>query len=129
LSLRLKQGEIAMEIILLKDHETLGTRGQVVKVADGFGRNYLLPQKLAVRATPANRKWVEQLRTRFLKEEAKEKADAEDLAKLLADVSVSFTRKAGEHEALFGSVTTLDIAEGLGAPCPCDLFHLRPKLL
>src|SRR5437762_6718237 len=89
------QGGTDMEIILLKDHETLGTRGQVVKVADGFGRNYLLPQKLAVRATPANRKWVEQLRTRFLKEEASEKADAEDLAKLLADVSVSFTRKAG----------------------------------
>lgn len=104
-----------MEIILLKDHEKLGTRGQVVKVADGFGRNFLLPKKLAVRATPANRKWVEQLRTRFLKEEAKEKADAEDLAKILAGASVSFTRKAGEHEALFGSVTALDIAEGLAA--------------
>jgi large subunit ribosomal protein L9 len=104
-----------MEIILLKDFEKLGTRGQVVKVADGFGRNYLLPKKLALAATPANRKAVEQLRTRFLKEEAKEKADAEDLAKILQDASVSFTRKAGEQQTLFGSVTALDIAEALAA--------------
>ena len=104
-----------MEIILLKDFEKLGTRGQVVKVADGYGRNYLLPKKLAVAATPANRKWVEQLRTRFLKEEATEKADVEELATILANASVSFTRKAGEQQTLFGSVTSLDIAEGLAA--------------
>ena len=104
-----------MEIILLKDFETLGTRGQIVNVADGYGRNYLLPKKLAVAATPENRKWVKQLRTRFLKEEAKEKADAEELAKILQGASVSFTRKSGEQGTLFGSVTSLDIAEALAA--------------
>ncbi len=104
-----------MEVILLENIEKLGNRGQLVKVADGYGRNYLLPQKLAVAATPQNRKWVEQQRVRFLKLEAKEKGEAEELAKLLQGVSVSFTRKAGEKGALFGSVTALDIAEKLAA--------------
>lgn len=104
-----------MEIILLENVDNLGSRGQIVKVADGYGRNYLLPKKLAVAATPQNRRWVEQQRVRFLKVEAKEKADAEDLAKLLEGVAVSFKRKAGEKEALFGSVTAMDIAEGLAA--------------
>ncbi|HZP02442.1 MAG TPA: 50S ribosomal protein L9 [Terriglobia bacterium] len=104
-----------MDVILLDNVDRLGTRGQVVKVADGYGRNYLLPKKLAVAATPQNRRWVEQQRVRFLKLEAKEKADAEDLAKLLELVSLSFKRKAGEKGALFGSVTALDVAEGLAA--------------
>ena len=102
-----------MEVILLENVENLGTRGQVVKVAGGYGRNYLLPNKMAVAATPQNRKWVEQQRVRFLKLEAKEKGDAADLAKLLEGVSVSVVRKAGEKGNLFGSVTSLDIAEGL----------------
>ncbi|MBZ5513789.1 MAG: 50S ribosomal protein L9 [Acidobacteriia bacterium] len=104
-----------MEVILLQDMEKLGIRGQIVTVADGYGRNYLLPKKLAVAATAQNRKWIEQQRIRFLKQSAKEKAEAEDLARLLADVSVSFTRRAGEQGTLFGSVTAMDIAEGLHA--------------
>jgi large subunit ribosomal protein L9 len=104
-----------MEIILLEDIEKLGTRGQLVKVADGYGRNYLLPKKMAVAATPQNRKWVEQQRVRFLKQTAKEKAEAEELAKLLEGVSVVVTRKAGEQGTLFGSVTALDVAEGLAS--------------
>jgi large subunit ribosomal protein L9 len=104
-----------MEVILLENIEKLGSRGQVVKVAGGYGRNYLLPKKLAVAATPQNRKLVEQQRVRFLKLEAKEKGDAEDLAKLLEGVSVTLTRKSGEKGTLFGSVTAIDIAEKLAA--------------
>jgi large subunit ribosomal protein L9 len=104
-----------MEVILLHDVDKLGTRGQMVNVADGYGRNYLLPKKLAVKATSQNRKWVEQQRVRFLKLTAREKAEAEELAKLLADVSLVFARKAGEQAQLFGSVTAMDVAEGLAA--------------
>jgi large subunit ribosomal protein L9 len=102
-----------MEIILLENVDKLGTRGQVVSVADGYGRNYLLPQKLAVAATPQNRKWVDQQRVKFLKLEAKEKGEAEELGKLLEGVHVVVTRRAGEKGQLFGSVTSMDIAEGL----------------
>jgi large subunit ribosomal protein L9 len=112
-----------MEVILLQDVDKLGTRGQIVKVADGYGRNYLLAKKLAVAATVQNRKWVDQQRVRFLKLEAKEKAEAEELAKLLADVSLQFTRKAGEKGTLFGSVTAMDIAEGLVAKG----FHIERR--
>ena len=104
-----------MEVILLENIEKLGTRGQVVKVANGYGRNFLLPKKLAVAANPQNRKWVEQQRVRFLKLEAKEKAEAEELAKLFEGVAVTVTRKAGEKGTLFGSVTALDVAEKLAA--------------
>jgi large subunit ribosomal protein L9 len=104
-----------MDVILLENIDKLGGRGQLVKVADGYGRNYLLPKKLAVAATPQNRKWVDQQRVRFLKLEAKEKADAGDLAQLLEGVSLAFTRKSGEQGALFGSVTAIDVAEGLAA--------------
>ena len=102
-----------MEIILLENIDKLGSRGQLVKVADGYGRNYLLPKKLAVAATLQNRKWVEQQRVRFLKLEAKEKADAADLSTLLEDVSVTVIRKAGDKGNLFGSVTSMDVAEKL----------------
>jgi large subunit ribosomal protein L9 len=102
-----------MEVILLENVDKLGSRGQLVKVADGYGRNFLLPKKLAVAATPQNRKWVEQQRVRFLKLEAKEKADAADLSTLLEGVSVTVIRKAGEKGNLFGSVTSLDVAERL----------------
>ena len=104
-----------MEIILLQDMGTLGARGQIVKVADGYARNFLLPQKCAVAATPQNRKWLEQQHVRFLKEEASEKADAAELAKLLEGASVSVTRKAGEQGTLFGSVTAQDITDKLAA--------------
>ena len=102
-----------MEVILLENIDKLGNRGQMVKVADGYGRNFLLPKKLAVAATPQNRKWVEQQRVRFLKLEAKEKADAADLSTLLEGVSVTVIRKAGDKGNLFGSVTSMDIAEKL----------------
>ncbi len=104
-----------MEVILLENIDTLGVRGQVCKVADGYGRNYLLPKKLAVAATPQNRKWVEQQRVRFLKLEAKEKSEAQELANLMADIEVVMTRRSGEKGQLFGSVTAMDIEEALEA--------------
>jgi large subunit ribosomal protein L9 len=104
-----------MEVILLENVETLGSRGQIVKVANGYGRNFLLPRKMAVAATPQNRKWVEQQRARFLKLEAKERGESEDLAKLMEGVTVVATRRSGEKGQLFGSVTAMDIEEGLAA--------------
>jgi large subunit ribosomal protein L9 len=102
-----------MEVILREDVEKLGDRGQIVKVADGYARNFLLPKRLAVPATAANKKIVEQERQGHLRREAKEKGDAADLAKLLSGVSVTFRQKAGEQDQLFGSVTVKDIAEAL----------------
>ena len=102
-----------MEVILREDVEKLGDRGQVVKVADGYARNFLLPKRLAVPATAANKKIVEQERQAHLRREAKEKGDAADLAKMLSGVSVTFRQKAGEQDQLFGSVTAKDIAEAL----------------
>jgi large subunit ribosomal protein L9 len=102
-----------MEIILREDVEKLGARGQVVKVASGYARNFLLPKRLAVAATEANKKIVEQERQAHLRKEAKLKNEAEDLGKILAGVSVSIAQKAGENDQLFGSVTAKDIAEAL----------------
>lgn len=104
-----------MEVILLENIEKLGSRGQIVKVANGYGRNFLLPKKMAVAATPQNRKWIEQQRVRFLKLEAKERGESEDLAKLMEGLQVVATRRAGEKGQLFGSVTAMDIEEGLAA--------------
>ena len=102
-----------MEVILREDVERLGTRGQVVKVADGYARNFLLPKRLAVAATEANKKIVEQERQAHLRREAKAKGEAEDLAKLMTGVAVTIAQKAGENDQLFGSVTSKDIAEAL----------------
>jgi len=102
-----------MEVILREDIEKLGSRGQVVKVADGFARNFLLPRRLAVPATETNKKIVEQERQAALRREAKEKAAAEELAKMLSAVTLTTTQKAGESDQLFGSVTSKDIAEML----------------
>jgi len=102
-----------MEVILREDIEKLGGRGQIVKVADGYARNYLLPKRLAVPASSANKKIIEQERQAHLRREAKEKAGAEELAGMLAGVTVTFYQKAGEQEQLFGSVTSKDIAEAL----------------
>ncbi len=102
-----------MEVILREDVDKLGSRGQLVKVADGYARNYLLPKRLAVPATEANRKIVEQERQAALKREAKEKAGAEDLARMMAGVTVTIAQKAGEQDQLFGSVTAKDISESL----------------
>jgi large subunit ribosomal protein L9 len=102
-----------MEVILREDIDKLGARGQMVKVTSGYARNFLLPKRLAVAATDSNRKIVEQERQAHLRREAKETADAGDLAKLMASVTVTIAQKAGENEQLFGSVTSRDIGEAL----------------
>jgi large subunit ribosomal protein L9 len=104
-----------MEIILREDVEKLGTRGEVVKVAAGYARNFLLPKKLAVPATDSNRKIVEQERQAHLRKEAKLVGEAQELAKLMGSVSVTIARKAGENDQLFGSVTAADISDALTA--------------
>jgi large subunit ribosomal protein L9 len=102
-----------MEVILREDIDKVGNRGQVVKVAPGFARNFLLPRKLAVAATEANKKIVEQERQAHLRREAKAQTDAQDLAKLMASVEITIAQKAGENDQLFGSVTAADIAAAL----------------
>ncbi|MEK7409606.1 MAG: 50S ribosomal protein L9, partial [Acidobacteriota bacterium] len=102
-----------MQVILREDVEKLGARGQVVNVANGYARNYLLPKRLAVAATAANKKLIEQERLAGLRHEAREQADAQDLAKLMTGVTVTLAQKAGEHDQLFGSVTAKDITEAL----------------
>ena len=102
-----------MEVILREDVEKLGSRGQVVNVATGYARNYLLPKRLAVEATGANRKIVEQERQAHLRREAKLVNEAQDLAKLVNGVTVELRRKAGEADQLFGSVTAHDITDAL----------------
>ena len=104
-----------MEVILREDIDSLGTRGQVVKVAPGYARNFLLPKRLAVQATEANKKIVEQERQAHLRKEAKAQGEAEELGKLVANVTVTIKQKAGENDQLFGSVTNKDIADGLAA--------------
>ena len=102
-----------MEVILKEDVSKLGSRGDVVKVAEGYGRNYLLPKKLAIEATPANRAVIEQMKASAVRRLAREKGDAEAQGKQLAGVELSFTRKSGDHDQLFGSVTSADIAHEL----------------
>src|SRR5215472_12411152 len=102
-----------MEVILREDIDNVGNRGQVVKVAPGFARNFLLPRKLAVAATEANKKIVEQERQAHLRREAKAESDAQDLGKLMAGVEITIAQKAGENDQLFGSVTAADIAAAL----------------
>jgi large subunit ribosomal protein L9 len=104
-----------MDVILRSDIEKLGSRGQLVKVAPGYARNFLLPKRLAVAATEANRKIVEQERQAHVRKEAKLKGEAEDLAKLVNGVSVTIAQKAGDNDQLFGSVTSKDIAGALEA--------------
>ena len=104
-----------MQIILQEDVEKLGTRGQLVEVAEGYARNFLLPRKLALEATSGNLKRLEKMRAAFAKKEATEKEAASTLAGLLANVSVELARKAGENDQLFGSVTSADISEALAA--------------
>lgn len=102
-----------MEVILREDIDKLGTRGQMVKVTAGYARNFLLPKRLAVAATDSNRKIVEQERQAHLRREAKETADSQELAKLMASVTVTIAQKAGENDQLFGSVTSRDIGDAL----------------
>ena len=102
-----------MEVILKEDVNKLGHRGDVVKIADGYGRNYLLPGKLAIEATPANKAVIEQMKGAAIRRLAKEKVIAEDLSKKLESVELVFERKVGENDHLFGSVTSGDIAHQL----------------
>ena len=104
-----------MEVILREDIDKLGSRGEVVKVAAGYARNFLLPKRLAVEATPSNRKIVEQERHAHLRKEAKQKDEAQDLSKLMAGTTITIAQKAGENDQLFGSVTAADLSEGLAA--------------
>ena len=102
-----------MEVILRDHVENLGRRGDVVKVADGYARNYLLPRKLALPATDANRKVVERQRKIADVKEAEERSGAEALAARLAAVEIVLSRRVGEQEHLYGSVTSADIADVL----------------
>jgi len=102
-----------MQIILQEDVEKLGHRGDVVTVKPGYARNFLLPKKLAVEATPGNMKALERIRAALAKKTATELEAAQKQAELLGVVALKFTRKTGENDQMFGSVTSGDIAESL----------------
>ncbi len=102
-----------MEIILRQAIEKLGSAGEVVEVRPGYARNYLLPQKLAYPATPGNIKVMEMERGKLLRKEALQREEAEKLRDMIQAVEITFLRKVGEHETLYGSVTNGDIAEEL----------------
>ena len=104
-----------MEVILKQDVEKLGHRGDVVNVADGYGRNYLLPRKFAMEATTANKSVIEQMKQSAIRKSAKEKAEAETVAAKMNAVVLTFERKTGGEGQLFGSVTSADIAQALEA--------------
>ena len=104
-----------MEVILKEDVANLGHRGDVVKVADGYGRNFLLPRKLALQATLANKAVIEQMKVAAARRSATEKTQAEELVLKLQPIELTFTRKSGENGQLFGSVTSADIAGALEA--------------
>ena len=104
-----------MEVILKEDVPKLGSRGDVVKVAEGYGRNYLLPRKLAIEATGGNRAVIEQMKAAAQRRSVRDQADAEGLALQMKELTLVFHRKVGEKDHLFGSVTSQDIAEALEA--------------
>lgn len=104
-----------MELMLREDVENLGVRGELVKVRPGYGRNFLLPRGLAIQATPGNVKQIEMQRRALLKKEAVERDSATQQADLLKEVTLEFARKVGEHGILYGSVTSMDIAEAFAA--------------
>ena len=102
-----------MEVILREHVDNLGRRGEIVKVSDGYARNFLLPRKLALLATAGNKKHIERERVKFEARESEEKKVAEAVAAKLADLEVVIARRVGETEALYGSVTSSDIADAL----------------
>jgi large subunit ribosomal protein L9 len=104
-----------MEVILREHVDNLGRRGELVKVADGYARNYLLPRKLALLATEGNKKVIEREKVKFDVKEAEEQKVAQAVADRLANVEIEIARRVGETDALFGSVTNADIAEVLAA--------------
>jgi large subunit ribosomal protein L9 len=102
-----------MEVILKEDVAKLGSRGDVVKVAEGYGRNFLLPRKLAIEASAGNKTVIEQMRAAAVRRSAKERSQAEELSKQFDGLSVTFQRRSGEQDQLFGSVTSGDLADAL----------------
>jgi large subunit ribosomal protein L9 len=104
-----------MELLLKEDVDNLGVRGELVKVKPGYGRNFLLPRGFAVQATPGNRKQIELQRKSLLKKETAERETALQQANLVNAITLEFARKVGEHGILYGSVTSMDIAEALVA--------------
>jgi large subunit ribosomal protein L9 len=102
-----------MEVILKEDVPKLGHRGDLVKVAEGYGRNFLLPKKLAIEATAGNKKVIEQMKAAAVRKAQKDKTDAEALAGQINGVSITIVRRAGEQDQLFGSVTSSDLASEL----------------
>jgi large subunit ribosomal protein L9 len=104
-----------MEVILREHVEHLGNRGEIVKVADGYARNYLLPRKLALLVTDGNRRQIERERAKFDAKEAEEQKVAQAIADRMASVEIVIARRVGETDALYGSVTASDIAEALAA--------------
>ena len=102
-----------MQIILQEDIDKLGHRGEIVTVKPGYARNFLLPRKLAIEATTGNMKALERIRTSLAKKTATELEAAQKQAALINGVALRFTRKTGENDQLFGSVTSADVAEGL----------------
>ena len=119
------------KILLREDIDDLGSRGEIVRVRAGYARNYLLPRKLAVEATATNVKQIDQERTALLKREAKERASAEGQAGQLSSIVFEFKRKAGEQGALYGSVTSMDLADALkerGYEIDRHRIHLREPI-
>src|SRR5690348_8829457 len=104
-----------MEVILREHVDNLGRRGEIVKVADGYARNYLLPRKLALVATEGNKKQIERERVKLDAHEAEERKAAEAVAARMANLEIDIARRVGETEALYGSVTTADVAAALAA--------------
>jgi large subunit ribosomal protein L9 len=119
------------KVLLREDVDDLGSRGEIVRVRAGYARNYLLPRRLAVEATSGNVKGIEQERSALLKKEAKERATAEAQSAQMSSVVLEFRRKAGEQGALYGSVTSMDLAEALkerGYEIDRHRIHLREPL-
>ena len=119
------------KVLLREDVDDLGARGEIVRVRAGYARNYLLPRNLAVEATTGNVKGIEQERAALLKKEAKERATAEAQSQQIGSIVLEFRRKAGEQGALYGSVTSMDVAEALkerGYEIDRHRIHLREPL-
>jgi large subunit ribosomal protein L9 len=119
------------KVLLREDVDDLGARGEIVRVRAGYARNYLLPRNLAVEATAGNVKGIEAERAALLKKEAKERSTAEAQSQQMGSLVLEFKRKAGEHGALYGSVTSMDIAESLqerGYEIDRHRIHLREPL-
>jgi large subunit ribosomal protein L9 len=119
------------KVLLREDVDDLGARGEIVRVRAGYARNYLLPRNLAVEATTGNVKGIEAERAALLKKEAKERATAEAQSQQMSSLDLEFRRKAGEQGALYGSVTSMDVAEALrerGYEIDRHRIHLREPL-